>query len=89
LKLDGNEMCRKCHPGVFRSAHPDTPLPADIRVKTKGPPSGHPMDKVDDPKRPGRTMSCISCHNPHGSEWKGLFRYRAEKPADLCLHCHR
>ena len=41
------------------------------------------------PGGPGRTMSCVSCHNPHSSDWKGLFRYKADKPADLCQHCHR
>jgi predicted CXXCH cytochrome family protein len=34
-------------------------------------------------------MSCVSCHNAHSSDWKGLFRYKSEKPADLCRHCHR
>jgi predicted CXXCH cytochrome family protein len=47
------------------------------------------VDKADDPKRPGRPMACVSCHNAHSSDWKGLFRYKAEKPADLCQHCHR
>ena len=87
LKADGNEACRKCHRDAFNGKHPSTPLPPEIRLRAKG--SGHPVDKVDDPRRPGRALSCISCHNPHSSDWKGLFRYKAEKPADLCQHCHR
>jgi predicted CXXCH cytochrome family protein len=89
VKADANEGCRKCHSGVFGGSHPSTPLPPDVKVRGKGGRSGHPVDKVDDPRRPGRVLSCVSCHNPHSSDWKGLFRYKAEKPADLCQHCHR
>jgi predicted CXXCH cytochrome family protein len=88
-RLEGNEACRKCHEKVFRSPHPSTPLPPDIRVRSKDPKAAHPLEKVDDPRRPGRQLSCVSCHNPHSSDWKGLFRYKAEKPADLCQYCHR
>ena len=88
-KIEGNEMCRKCHSSAFNGQHPNTPLPGDVKVKSKGGKSGHPVDKVDDPKRANRTMACVSCHNAHSSDWKGLFRYKAEKPADLCQHCHR
>jgi predicted CXXCH cytochrome family protein len=91
LKLGANELCQKCHANIARDKHPSTPLPpgATVRSSKGGPKSGHPMDQVDDPKRLGKTMACISCHNPHSSNWKGLFRYKAEKPGDLCLHCHR
>jgi predicted CXXCH cytochrome family protein len=88
-KFDGNEVCRKCHSGAFNGRHPNTPLPGDIKVRSKDGKSGHPIDRVDDPRRPGRAMACVSCHSPHSSDWKGLFRYKAEKPADLCQHCHR
>jgi len=89
LKFDGNEVCRKCHEKIFKSPHPATPPPPSLRIKASGSSSGHPIDRGDDPKRPGRKMACVSCHNPHSSDWKGLFRYKADKPADLCQHCHR
>ncbi len=85
-KFEGNESCRKCHKGIFNNPHPKTTLPG---LKAKGSQAGHPLDSADDPRRPGRKMACVSCHNPHSSDWSDLFRYKAEKPADLCLSCHR
>jgi predicted CXXCH cytochrome family protein len=89
LRADGNEACRKCHRGAFDGKHPDTPAPPDVRIQAKGGGSGHPVEKVDDPRRPGRALSCVSCHNPHSSDWSGLFRFKADKPSDICQYCHR
>ncbi len=47
----------------------------------------HPVgDKVRDPRN-GQMMTCSSCHNPHGTEFKGLMRLSGVR--DMCVQCHR
>jgi predicted CXXCH cytochrome family protein len=47
----------------------------------------HPMGpNVPDPSRPGRSVDCLSCHDPHASEYKMMLRASSER--DLCVGCH-
>ncbi|OGQ99177.1 MAG: hypothetical protein A2521_08770 [Deltaproteobacteria bacterium RIFOXYD12_FULL_57_12] len=47
----------------------------------------HPVgDKARD-QRTGQPMTCVNCHNPHGSEYKGQMRLNPEK--ELCNQCHQ
>jgi predicted CXXCH cytochrome family protein len=34
-------------------------------------------------------LSCISCHNQHGSDSKKLFRFPADVAYDICVNCHK
>jgi predicted CXXCH cytochrome family protein len=44
----------------------------------------HPVRGVPDPSKPSRELLCISCHNPHSSEYSKLFVQR-----NLCARCHK
>lgn len=74
----GNILCRSCHPAVERQPHGIVGFSA----------KGHPLRARRDPKRPGKTFGCLSCHLPHSSESPSLFRYKANSMFDLCSHCH-
>jgi len=44
----------------------------------------HPIKGRPDPSNPAREMSCVSCHNPHSSDFGKLF------VSDLiCSRCHK
>jgi predicted CXXCH cytochrome family protein len=86
IKSDPSEVCRKCHKNTFRQPHPLTQRPGS---GSGGASKAHPISGVENPRRLGTEMSCVSCHNPHSSDWGSLFRYKTEKPQDLCAYCHR
>lgn len=47
----------------------------------------HPVgDKVFDP-RTGHVMTCVTCHNPHGTDYKNHLRLSGTKT--LCVQCHK
>lgn len=47
----------------------------------------HPVAGVADPSKPGRELSCASCHDPHASPARHLFR-EATSSEELCRRCH-
>jgi len=47
---------------------------------------GHPMGGgVTDP-RTGKEMTCLSCHDPHGTQFK--MTLRGDPQRGLCVSCH-
>lgn len=50
---------------------------------------GHPVRGVPDPRRPGRELSCASCHDPHAAPGPHLWTFDAVTWLDLCRNCHR
>jgi predicted CXXCH cytochrome family protein len=81
-KSDGRHVVsvpgKKIHP-VSRVKDPSVPWTKIV----KGPRTGKDYE-VPDPEKPGKEMSCISCHNPHSSDYKKLFPV-----ANLCGKCHK
>ena len=79
--LEGNG-CIACHSPhasnyQFQLAGPINQVCVSCHVSMKGIKEGHPVGKhplsgVADPRRKGRELSCSSCHNPHGGEYKFL-----------------
>ncbi|MCL4536836.1 MAG: cytochrome c3 family protein, partial [Nitrospirae bacterium] len=51
--------------------------------------STHPTKGRPDPIRPGKELSCASCHNPHASNSKSLFANDGISPGSLCQMCHK
>ena len=43
----------------------------------------------EDPKKPGRSFYCGSCHAPHSSNTPLLFQFDAQSVTGLCLNCHK
>jgi len=49
----------------------------------------HPTGNVPDPVRPGRNLTCSSCHNPHSAESRQLIIFDMRTRLDLCNVCHK
>lgn len=70
-----NALCVSCHANQADGGH----------VKTFS--GKHPLSGVPDPRRKGQMLSCVSCHNPHGSDNPRLF-YAGATPQEACKNCH-
>ena len=70
-----NELCTDCHLSIDKE-------------KRGHPVKNHPVQGRPDPRRPGRTLACTSCHNPHGS----MYRYMLIGDimgSQVCSKCHQ
>lgn len=74
LSSNINDMCSGCHIEQNSGKH-IVSLP---RGKV------HPIYLKKDPGKKTKEMTCISCHNPHGSKYRKLFTYK-----NICNRCHR
>jgi predicted CXXCH cytochrome family protein len=74
-----NELCLRCHENVGKGMH----VVRGVGGK------GHPLQGVPDLLRPGRQMTCTSCHNPHGGSGKALFQRGITSRFALCQLCHK
>lgn len=74
LKKPINELCSGCHPGIaaLTGGHP---LP------------NHPVAAPRERLRPGRELTCSSCHDPHGST-NPLMLIQSPLAGRLCRECH-
>ena len=70
-------LCVRCHSKQNDGRHAFTTFDA----------KPHPIAGKPDPSRPGRTMACTSCHNPHGSDNPKLF-YEGKDRMGMCGRCH-
>jgi len=48
----------------------------------------HPTRLKPDPMRPGKRLTCSSCHEPHSAVNKDLFAYHIKTWQELCPLCH-
>jgi predicted CXXCH cytochrome family protein len=74
-----DKLCSTCHEGRSSGKHVLAGYGLGDRHPTKG---------KADPSRPGKELSCTSCHSPHSSEVKYLFPDKAGSAGNLCLMCH-
>jgi predicted CXXCH cytochrome family protein len=78
-------VCLQCHPDAVHGQHvPSRQLPVSEQAegKTLSP-------ELQDPLRPDKPFYCGSCHNPHSTENRSLFRFDAKSSRELCIHCHK
>ena len=74
LKKPINELCSGCHPGpALSGGHPV---------------ANHPVSGPKENLRPGRELSCTSCHEAHGSYNRYLL-IETNLGGRLCRECHR
>jgi len=71
-----NTLCVSCHEKEKDGTH----------VTFTGQPP-HKMFGGSDPKHKEKEFSCVSCHNPHGTDNPKLF-YFGETKAGMCVYCH-
>jgi len=71
-----NELCKVCHTD-FKDKGKSHVLPR------------HPLSGKKDPSRPGKELSCTSCHNPHGEKGKMFFPQGKESRMEICILCHK
>ena len=73
LSADIIGTCFSCHPGIREKGnnHPIT---------------GHPVSGPSDPSMEDSKFSCVSCHNPHSSEYNKLLP--GAEPIMICMKCH-
>ena len=64
------DICSYCHEDMANTPHP---------VPT------HPISGGPDPSRPGKELTCTSCHNPHGSDNRSLLY---QEGYGICKKCH-
>ncbi len=75
LKKPINELCTGCHP--------------KITTRTKGHPvANHPVSAPRERRRPDRQLTCVSCHNPHGSQ-NQVMLIQTKLGGRLCRVCHK
>jgi predicted CXXCH cytochrome family protein len=69
-----NKLCLGCHPrtGAFSAGHP---VPR------------HPVSGPVENLRPGKKLTCTSCHDPHGSS-EPYMLFQSIQGARLCRECH-
>lgn len=80
LSTSDNDLCLQCHPGVSKARHA-------VSVGTSR--GGHMLKGDRDPRRRGRPFGCISCHEPHRSDYQKLFRYPSDEKTSFCSACHK
>lgn len=80
LRMKPWELCTTCHREKMSDVHVIAGFVKNF---------SHPTRKVRDPLRPGKKLSCVSCHSPHSAESKYLLAYGVRNELDLCGYCHK
>lgn len=73
IKPKVNETCLKCHPASIGKDHPIAVVPKII-------PGDLPLGE-------GNTVTCITCHEPHGKNTFGMLLRKDF--TSLCKSCHK
>lgn len=80
LRLASWDLCTNCHSEQATGVHV-------VAGFVTG--NSHPTKKKKDPMKPGKRMTCASCHQPHSADTPHLFAYEAKTRSELCSLCHK
>jgi len=75
LRKPVNMLCLGCHQD-------------NIDIKIGHPVAGHPNAGPKELRRPGRELTCVGCHDPHGSSHESLL-VETKRGGLLCRGCHK
>lgn len=108
-RADGNALCLECHlprrimgetvtlfTNQTMSAKDFEAIPKielDAMHRLGHPFALHPVAQIQDPLHPEEKMSCLSCHDPHGSDQQSLILTvkpgkDSKEAKDICDSCH-
>lgn len=79
-RLQSWRLCTTCHREKETEVHVIAGFARSV---------SHPTRKHSDPSRPGRRLSCVSCHTPHSSESPDLLKFGVRRKEEICDYCHR
>lgn len=81
-------VCHELHTGQTRFyLKQSNPLAMCSQCHQSHSEFAHPMGRgVLDRSRRGRTVDCLSCHDPHGTTYPGMLV--ADPRRELCIRCH-
>ena len=79
LRKPAWDLCTTCHQDKGSGVHV---LAGYMR-------GSHPTRDVPDPLRPGKNLTCTSCHNPHSAENSQLISFTVRSRTELCNICHK
>jgi len=74
------DLCVTCHSEKATERH--------VLVGRKKKKTSHPTKHKHDPSRPGKHLTCVSCHDGHGAESSYFYKFGAKQRDDTCRHCH-
>ena len=78
------DLCVTCHSDHASGKHVISSIGFGPTIT-----GGHPTKNKKDPSRPGRELSCSSCHNPHGSQGTKMLRMKGSMAFGVCQRCHK
>ncbi|HWR59165.1 MAG TPA: cytochrome c3 family protein [Thermodesulfovibrionales bacterium] len=81
LKKPTWNLCVTCHEEMGKGKHMLKPFSL--------PDKKHPTKGIPDPSRPGKQLSCASCHNAHASNYRALFAIDTSDLFEFCQRCHK
>jgi predicted CXXCH cytochrome family protein len=87
VKKDGRHVVSLPDSGKTKRIHPISGVtdPSTTNMLTVEDPANPKNFKIiADPKNPGKPMNCVSCHDPHSSDFRKLFPTNK-----LCGKCHK
>jgi predicted CXXCH cytochrome family protein len=74
------DLCTTCHTNMQNDVHV---VAGFATGKT------HPTKGKRDPARPGKRLTCSSCHDPHSAVTPYLLVFDVRSRSELCGYCHK
>ena len=82
LRMSAGDLCLSCHEEIPTRPHVISSVSSE---------NGHPLNNRPDPLKPGESLTCTSCHNPHGGNSSVFLNgyNEAKSMKFFCMSCHK